>query len=84
MGTNRERNIVTKSASGRKVDILIVEAIAEATGQRPTDVPPLYDSIDLEALSAVVIGRDGEVEVAFEHQGCAVTVAGDVVTVEPK
>lgn len=82
MESNGGSEVVTKSVSGGRVGFLIVEALAEATDQRPVDVPPLYESVDLDALAALVIHRDEDVHVEFEHVGYTVTVADGTVTVE--
>lgn len=68
--------------SDDRIDLLIVEGLAEATGRRPRDIPPLHESVDLDALAAVV-AHDGAIEVEFEHLDCTVRVADEIVTVSP-
>lgn len=55
-----------------------VEAVAVATGREPTDLPPLFDHVDADALdSLVTTGRDephNRVSVSFDYDGIAVTV----------
>lgn len=67
---------------GNHLDVVVVRAISQATGQEPTELPPLADSLDFDALARLVFSDD-DVHVAFEHAGCSVTVDGDTVTVEP-
>lgn len=67
--------------AGNHLDVAIVRAISQARGVEPLDLPPLAESLDLDALRALVVSDD--VDVAFEHAGCSVTVEGDTVTVEP-
>lgn len=59
----------------------VVYAIAEATATDPTDLPPLYDVIDLQALDQLF--RDRSVNtgmsarVTFSVEDCEVTVHAD-------
>lgn len=69
-------------AASRSEDV--VEAVVtELASQRdcdPTAVPPLWDSVDTDALAAVVDSAGGDatdVTVSFSHAGCRVTVFGD-------
>ncbi len=55
----------------------IVEAVAEIEGTHPTELrPPLYDTIDAEALERLFTG-DPSVTVHFVYNGHEVTVRGD-------
>lgn len=38
---------------------VLVEAIADAKGVSPTEVPPLYETVDLDALSRLFERSDG-------------------------
>ncbi|WP_058366565.1 HalOD1 output domain-containing protein [Haloparvum sedimenti] len=56
------------------------DALIEATGADPQDLPPLYDAVDPDALAAV-LGADDRSErdraatsITFVHGGCEVTV----------
>jgi hypothetical protein len=67
----------------------IVEAMAAATGQDVIDLPPLQESVDVDALETLVQQGNGEsnpqgatpvggpVEVTFEYHGYTVVVASD-------
>lgn len=60
----------------------VVEAIADAKDVSPLDVnPPLYNTIDPDALEQFVASVDGRtaaaVEVRFTYAGYEVTVTGD-------
>jgi hypothetical protein len=54
----------------------IVEAVAAVTGDELAEMPRLYDSIDSEALNALLApsdGRtDGDVRVSFAYNGVCV------------
>lgn len=53
----------------------IVEVVAEATGREPTDLPPLYESIETDALDALVsTSTDASTRVTFDYAGVEVTV----------
>lgn len=55
-----------------------VEAVAAAVGHSPTELNPLYESIDPEALDAIVTPEEPEskesVHVSFTYEGVDVLV----------
>ncbi|WP_134669280.1 HalOD1 output domain-containing protein [Halorussus marinus] len=63
------------------VPVRIVNAVADATGRDPNALPPLYDTVDPDALAAIVArapnhARGGdEIEVSFAFADCDVTVS---------
>lgn len=64
------------------VSTSVVTAVARAHGVHPTDLPPLFDTIDPEALDALVthhVERSSRTDlvVTFVYEGCEVTVHGD-------
>lgn len=65
--------------------VAIVETVAAVTNREPTEMPPLFATVDSEALSTLVASAaESHLEVTFSYEGCRVTVSsrGDVV-VEP-
>lgn len=64
----------------------VIDAVADAKGVDPLDLPPLYDSVDPDALDAI-FPADGSgasiTSLRFEVAGCEVLVrgSGDVVVV---
>lgn len=80
---SRGNETITKQISGGRIDSLIVHALAEATDRRPLDIPPLYGSVDLDALAMIVLDDSADTEVEFEHVGCTVKVTDETVTVTP-
>lgn len=60
----------------------ILRAVAARDGVDPIELPPSYDSIDPEALEAVIDARDsGHVSVEFAYSGYEVTVTSDNIRV---
>lgn len=62
----------------------VAEAVAVATDTAMEDLPPLYRSIDTDALNGLVAPRrDGsarsKVAVEFEYHGAVVTVDGETI-----
>lgn len=56
----------------------IIEEVAAIDGTDPTELPPLYEVIDPEALDALVeSASESEFEVEFPYSGHEVTVTGD-------
>lgn len=70
---------------GTDAVVAIVEAVAAVTNRAPTAMPPLYETVDPEALADLVTSaRDRPVEVSFAYEGCQVSVSSDRrVVVEP-
>lgn len=70
-------------SSDRSLCGAIVDAVAAVTGNSPTELPPLHDSVDTDALERLVYGsaadRDGDretagVTVTFQFGGTLVKV----------
>lgn len=63
----------------------VTEAVGDATERSPEELPPLYDSVDTDAVAAVLGHADGRPtarpRVEFDYAGCAVHVTTDVVEV---
>lgn len=72
-------------AESSAVVVTVVETVAAVSGSDPTAMPPLYDTVDPEALTALVASaRDRPVEISFTYEACRVTVSSDgCVVVEP-
>lgn len=70
-------NTPTPTRTCDSISIRVVTAVAEAAGTDPFDLePPLYHSIDPEALDRLLsTGLDGRIR--FEYGGYTVTVQGD-------
>lgn len=68
------------------ISAAVVEAVATRKGVDPTELPPLHDAIDPDALESVVAtGADGGgvFFVEFEFAGCIVTVDDTDVSTRP-
>lgn len=60
----------------------IVAAVSDAIDADPTSIPPLYDTVDPEALDRL-LDAETAIEVVFEYEGHAVEITGDgTVTVD--
>lgn len=58
----------------------VVKAVADAKGVDPLDLPPLYDSIDPDALDALFSHADSSssiTELSLQIAGCEVLVRGN-------
>lgn len=70
------------ASRGSSLTEAIVVEIAERTGVKPIDLPPLYSVVDPDALETLA-RREKPCRVAFEYAGHEVTVAGpERVTVQ--
>jgi len=68
--------------------VAVIEAVAAVSNTPTADLPPLYDTVDTEALERLFSSRRDETErpvcVCFEYFGHAVTIRdGRTVTVRP-
>lgn len=61
--------------------VAVVEAVAALTDRAVTDLPPLGESVDSDALDALVTDRGrpsgDDTVVRFHYDGARVTVRGD-------
>lgn len=55
----------------------LVYAVADAVGVDPLSIEPVYDSVDPDALEALIRGGANDLAVSFDHDGVPVEVYGD-------
>lgn len=65
-----------------RVTVAVVTGVARSTGADPLELPPLYDTLDPDALNTLFDGarKRGEsdrLRVTFDYEGCEVTITGD-------
>lgn len=71
--SNTSRSIETA------VSTKLVQRVAAVTDQTVTELPPLYETIDPEALDAVIDSAatdESSLEVQFTYSGCQISVSG--------
>ncbi|SEQ75330.1 HalOD1 output domain-containing protein [Natrinema salaciae] len=51
----------------------VLERVAALEGRSPTALPPLYDTVDPEALASL-LESDGDVTVCFEYDGYRIVI----------
>lgn len=66
----------------QSITTAIVTTIADCEEVAPTDLPPLYDRINTDALDKLIAHRNaerasGETQVSFHYYGYEVTVTDD-------
>lgn len=76
--SRHELEITVSGASrGSSADLCvnIVEAVSDATGRSPTDLPPLQHSVDGDALGALMTGAaSSSLQIEFNYAGVVVSV----------
>jgi len=78
IGNRRTTEPVSVVESGPDaVPVAVVERIAAAKDCEVGSVPPLYRSVDPDALARLVAGGADGLKVSFSHAGCQVVVDGD-------
>lgn len=80
------RTVRNRVDRGDSIGYTVVETVAAATGMTMEELPPLYQSIDTDALDEMVAPRRrgsarSTVTVEFEYQGNEVIVDGNTVEV---
>lgn len=78
-------NAICRSHSTPKYSKKVLRAVAAREGVDETDLPPLYDAVDPEALDTLLasVQTDGQASVDFEYAGHSVVVSDDrTVSVE--
>jgi hypothetical protein len=55
----------------------LVYAIADAVGVDPLSIEPVYDSVDPDALEALIRSGANDLAISFDHDGVPVEVYGD-------
>lgn len=67
------------------VSVNVVQRVATTTDRETTELPPLYDTLDPEALDALVDSLTVSASVEFVYSGCRVTVdAAGNISVDPR
>ena len=69
----------TARQSGEESDrptVAVVEAVAAATGRPTGELPPLQETLDADALNALLNGQPSAVTVSFRYAGTVVSVSG--------
>lgn len=77
-------SLVVPLAPDDRVSEVVIEAVAEATGEDLVTfysegdgaLDRLYDSVNPIALDRLVRGETGDVRVSFNYAGCEITVVG--------
>lgn len=68
--------LVSKAGPVPPTIATIADAVAQALGQSPMELPPLYDAVDISAVVRV-LSTGGASVVTFDYQRLRVTVAAD-------
>lgn len=76
-GTNSAHGTTDGQISDEPISHRVVFAVAKRADVRPNDLPPLYDSIDPDALNAVVDSGDTDLVISFSFSGYEVTIDGE-------
>lgn len=77
------QTVVTEWESDESPGARVVDALAAVTGKSPTQLRPLYEVIDPDALdrflddAPIAPDRSPDRAVSFRYEGCTVTVRGD-------
>ncbi|GAA0672710.1 HalOD1 output domain-containing protein [Natronoarchaeum mannanilyticum] len=74
-GRDAQRTIEREWDDETPPSAALVRAIADARDVEPTDLPPLYDAVDADAMDALVGERD--VTMTVEYHGFLATIHGD-------
>jgi len=71
-------------ADGESMSTAIALELAAALEQQPTELPPLAETIDTDAIDRLFRNSDADIELTFSHADRRIFVSDAGVTVEPK
>lgn len=74
-GHDAQRTIEREWDEGTPPSTALVRAVADERGVDATDLTPLYEVVDADALDALVRNRD--VTMTVEYHGFRATICGD-------
>lgn len=84
MGTREKCRSVSKPITpGDDIAHQIILTLSDATGNPPSAIPPLGDSLDFQTLYDLTVDNDVSTIDEFEHAGCVVRIEGDEIVAEP-
>lgn len=68
--------------TSQSITMSVVNAVADCEGVAPTDLPPIHEQINTDALDNLIAHRDSEhasggTQVTFDYYGYEVTVTDD-------
>lgn len=69
--------MLTREFEPDRVSEAVVHAIADAADTDPLSIEPIYESVDPDALDALVRSGPDDLSVSFSHHGVPVDVFGD-------
>jgi hypothetical protein len=76
--TNANSTVVRRNwEQSDQPGVIVLEAVSAATGRAETDLPPLRDSVDPDALDTVLTGGQSPVTVSFRYADTDVVVSGN-------
>ncbi|WP_167837410.1 HalOD1 output domain-containing protein [Halosimplex halophilum] len=76
-GSQPAEDISVEASEPDAVPVAVVERIAAAKECGVEEIPPLYRSVDPDALAGLVAGGTGGLRVSFSHADCRVVVDGE-------
>lgn len=69
--------VLTREFEPDRVAEAVVYAVAEAADADPLSIEPIYDSVDPDALTALVRSGADDLVVSFSHHGVPIDVYAD-------
>lgn len=69
--------VQTLETDSRRPSQAVIDAVAAVEGTPPTELPPLYDVVDPEALDNVFAGKASLGKVVFNYNSYEVSVEAD-------
>lgn len=76
------QDVTASVGPNETVSECVISAIAAVTDREPTSLPPLYWSVDCDALDRLFASTERtDLRVSFPFGSCTVTVEHDTVTV---
>ncbi len=88
--TEQQRTTLTiEQDSSQRMSTVLIEAVASIRDVTATELDPLYETVDPDAIDALCDGPNtgNPLEISFQYEGCGVNVSSDgrikLVQLEP-
>lgn len=77
-GSNGNEVFRTEWSEERPPSVAVIEAVAAVTGNEPTNLPLLHESVNTDALESIFRpGVEEDVRLSFRYNGFDITVRSD-------
>lgn len=82
MGPTGDKHHVRRIRTDETALEAIVGALSAVTGTDQMELPPLYHSVEVDSIDALMDSTTSDLRIEFSHHGHHICIDGDTVSVE--